>query len=488
MNYLPFFSKANTPLSFLATLLILFLLLPSSKAENVITTGTTLKVLPGTSLVSIENLVIKSGATLNNSGTLILKKNLINENVSPNSLGTGTAEFSGTTGQTISGQNIITNLTANNATGLTIGDNTRVNGNLTLTSGTITLGSDNLVLGPLAAILGAPSASVMIIVTSSGELRKEFPAGFTGTFTYPVGDDTGTQEYSPVTLVFTSGTFTAGNYVGICLNNEMYPDPNITGNYLNRYWNLTHSGITGLICNATFQYLLADVIGTESKLSCTKVNPLPWVTYGSTNATLHLLSANGLTSFGSYTGLKSTTTPLNQELANVIIPNGTTTCYDAQQILTVAGGGNTFLVENNGYVTLVAGLKISMLDGTKVNSGGYLRGYITTTSTFCGTMFAPLVANNQNEQSLGVETVVKNQFIKVYPNPTTDIVIVELMEAGLATVANVTVYSMQGGKLLQKTINGESKLQFSLLGKPVGIYMVHVQSGDRSEIAKVVKN
>ena len=64
--------------------------------------------------------------------------------------------------------------------------------------------------------------------------------------------------------------------------------------------------------------------------------------------------------------------------------------------------------------------------------------------------------------------------------------VVGLVDGG--STANVTVYSMKGGKLLQKTMNGESKLQFSLSGKPVGIYMVHVQSGERSEIAKVVKN
>lgn len=89
----------------------------------------------------------------------------------------------------------------NNATGVTIGGKTIVNGNLTLSSGKVTLGSNNLLLGPTTVFVGAPSASVMIIVTGTGELRKEFMAGFAGTFTYPVGDDTGTPEYSPVTLI-----------------------------------------------------------------------------------------------------------------------------------------------------------------------------------------------------------------------------------------------------------------------------------------------
>jgi len=465
--------------------IITIFIVNTGSADNLITPGTILKVQPGTTLVSMDNLVIKNGATLSNSGTVVFKKNLTNENVSPDSLGSGTTEVSGTVQQTISGQNILANLTVNNSTGVVIGGNTAVNGNLALISGRVSLGSSNLTLGPLAAIVGTPSASVMIIVTGTGELRKEFPADYSGTFVYPVGDDTGTPEYSPVTIIFTSPVFALGNYVGVSLKNEKYPDANITGNYLNRYWNLSYAGITNFLCNATFQYLTDDVVGTENKLSCSKVNPAPWITFGPTHAITHVLNANGLTALGSFTGLKSTTTPMNQELANVIIPNGLTTCYDAQQILTVAGNGTTFIVENGGSVTLVAGNKISMLNGAKVYSGGYLHGYISTNGTFCGTMLAPLVATNQTGETVGMEEVSKTPLIKVYPNPTSDRVIVEVM--GTTEDASITVYSMLGGRLYQRQLKGEKKYQFSLSGKPVGIYMVRVQVGDQSEIAKVVK-
>ncbi|MCX6304310.1 MAG: T9SS type A sorting domain-containing protein [Bacteroidetes bacterium] len=436
-----------------ATICLLFAGESPARADKVITSGTTFKVTAGTTVVSAENLVVKSGATLDNAGTLILKKGLTNEYATPNSIGSGTAEFSGTASQTISGQNIIQHLNTNNSAGVTIGGNTRVNGILTLTSG------------------------------------KEFPSGFTGTFSYPVGDDTGTPEYSPVTLTFSGGTFGSGNYAGVSLRNIVYPDPNITGNYLNRYWTISQSGITSFSCNASFQYVAADVSGTENKLSCTRVNPAPWVAYALTNAAAHQLTALGLGSFGSFTGVKTATPPANQELANITIPNGVSTCYDATQILTIAGSGNVFLVDNGGSVTLVAGSKVYMLAGAKVSSGGYLHGYITTNGTYCGAAFNPLVANTfLKEDELGVTPGVKNQFVKLYPNPTADIVIVELVGTDANTVASVTVYSMQGCQLLQKTMIGDAKLQFSLSGRPVGMYMVHVQSGERSEIAKVVKN
>ncbi|MEI7982334.1 MAG: T9SS type A sorting domain-containing protein [Bacteroidota bacterium] len=490
MNNQHYFLKASAWLrnsSILASSFLCFSTPPSAVAENVISSGTTLKVMSGTSIVSVDNLIIKSGATLNNAGTIILKKNLTNENTTPNIIGTGTAEFSGTVNQTISGQNVIQNLKVNNAAGVTIGDNTTVNGILTLTNGTIALGSDNLLLGPLATIAGVPSASAMIIVTEAGQLRKEFQSGFTGSFTFPVGDDTGTSEYSPVTLTFTGGTFAAGNYVGVNLVNDKYPDANITGNYLKRYWTLTQSGITGFSCNATFQYLLSDVTGTESKLSCVRVNPAPWTTYALTNTASHILSATGITSFSAFTGLKSTTTPTNQVLANVDIPNGTTTCYDATQILTVAGNGTTFLVENNSNVTLVAGNKISMLYGTKVFSGGYLLGRITTTSIYCGSTANPLVENPEKEL-LSMDENQKSQWIKIYPNPTTDYIILELNQDSDSPATYVAIYNMNGKSILSQSMNRENKRQFSLSGQPVGIYMVHVRSNERSEIAKVVKN
>ncbi|MCK9203517.1 MAG: T9SS type A sorting domain-containing protein, partial [Bacteroidales bacterium] len=423
-----------------------FLILPGispAKADNVITSGTTLKVLAGTTLVSSESLVIKSGATLSNAGTVILKKDLTNENPSANPIGPGAAELSGATAQTISGRNVMAGLTINNVAGVIVGGNTVVNGILALVNGKVTLGGNNLLLGPSATITGTPSSAAMIIVTGSGELRKEFAAGFAGIFTFPVGDDTGTPEYSPVTLTFTGGTFAAGNYVGVKLVNDKYPDGDITGNYLKRYWAISQSGITGLSCNAAFQYIAEDVMRDESKLSCTRVNPLPWTTYALTNATSHLLSANGITSFGSFTGLKSSTTPANQQLANIDIPNGTAVCYDATQVLTVAGSGAAFLIENGGNVTLVAGNKILLLDGVRVNSGGYLDAHITTTSAYCGSMANQLV-ENPAKGLLSMDENPQSQWIKIYPNPTTDYIILELNQGNDPPVAYVAIYNMNG--------------------------------------------
>lgn len=272
-------------------------------AQTIISSGTDMIISSGTTVVSGQNLDVNSGGDLNVLGTLVLKKDLINQNATADNLGTGTIEFSGTTVQNISGPNILGNMTVNNTAGVTLSGNTQVNGTLTLTSGLITLGTSNLLMGPSATVAGTPSATSMIVATGTGELRKEYAA--TGSFTFPVGDNTSTAEYSPVTLNFTSGTFGSGNYAGVNLSDAKYSNDSINGSYLTRYWNVTQSAITSFSCNATFKYLDADIIGTESDLYCSKVNPAPWITYNAATTGTNELTATGLSSFSTFTGAKA---------------------------------------------------------------------------------------------------------------------------------------------------------------------------------------
>jgi len=51
----------------------------------------------------------------------------------------------------------------------------------------------------------------------------------------------------------------------------------------------------------------------------------------------------------------------------------------------------------------------------------------------------------------------------------------------------VDVYSIQGEKLLTKLLNGERKHEFSLSGRPAGLYFIHVRCGADSETKKIIK-
>jgi hypothetical protein len=206
---------------------------------------------------------------------------------------------SGSANMPLTGSSVtVGSLEMQSGTLLTLGADAQLNGVLTLSSGLITLGNYNLTLGSSAVVSGTPSATNMIVATGSGELRKTFTG--TGSFTYPVGDNTVTAEYSPVTLNFTSGTFSSA-YAGVKLSNAKHGNNSSAANYLNRNWTVTSSGISAFSCGVTMQYLPADVAGTEASIWAGKWNGTSWAYLNQADAVNHRLTAT-VTEFGSFSG------------------------------------------------------------------------------------------------------------------------------------------------------------------------------------------
>ncbi|MCX6245402.1 MAG: hypothetical protein NTU98_11970 [Bacteroidetes bacterium] len=313
---------------FLAILLLGFTVIHSSAQGILVKSGSTMKVSSGTTVTTnaptfagnsitmdYDALNPLVTSTIDNSGTIILKGNLVNNNPGPSNLGSGLFSFTGTSSQTISGKNIFNNMTVNNTSsdGVIIAGNTEVDGTLTLTngSGTINIGNFDLLMGTGGVFAGGPfDSKTLVVATGSGQLKKKFidGTGVPRSFTYPVGGNTRAFDYSPVTLSFTTGNFSAG-IAGVNLVNSQYTaNPSITGDYINRYWNLTNNGgITSFNCNAQFNYIsgiypTGDVTGTETSIYCLRVTPTTYDLFDPANTTSHYLTATGLTSFSTFTG------------------------------------------------------------------------------------------------------------------------------------------------------------------------------------------
>ncbi len=243
------------------------------------------------------NISVASGATLNFNPAVA-----------------GTIQLNSSSQQTISGSGTLTisslaTFDINNANGILLNRSLTVNGKINLTNGLVTLGNNNLLLTSSGSITGTPSATKMIVATGVGQLRKEFASGYTGSYVFPVGDNSGSAGYSPVTLNFSAATFGTGNYVGVNLVNLKYPGDFNTGSFLNRYWTITQNAVSAFTCNADFQYEVTDITGNENEIYCIKMAPAPVQMYGIANTVLHQISATGLTSFSTFAGTQTDPVP-----------------------------------------------------------------------------------------------------------------------------------------------------------------------------------
>lgn len=173
--------------------------------------------------------------------------------------------------------------------------------------------------------------------------------------------------------------------------------------------------------------------------------------------------------------------PAARTLTNVIVGNGQTKCYNATQIISIAGNGTLFFVLSGGSVTLIAGQKILFLPTSTIQPGGYLHGYIAPSGPWCISPSMPATLMSQDE----VTNSIQLSSFKVYPNPTTGNFILEL--TGDADLVKLEIYGIWGEKILSTTLIGERRHEFSLSDKPVGVYFIRVLAGDNVETFKIIR-
>jgi hypothetical protein len=190
------------------------------------------------------------------------------------------------------------------------------------------------------------------------------------------------------------------------------------------------------------------------------------------------------TSYGqdvTFVTLPDPLVPVSLNIGNEVVTDSK--CYNATEIITVAGGGNTFTVTNTGAATFIAGLTINFLPGTTVQPGGFLHGYIAPGGPYCSN-------TKIGENTMGNDVqpaVTSNAFFHIYPNPTNGNF--TLVQKGERTYGNirVEVYSMSGEKVHNESMNGQKRHEFRFIGMPSGLYFVKVVADDYVETMKLVK-
>lgn len=209
-----------------------------------------------------HNLSINSGQLLYGTNTINLKGSITNNASYNGDATTGGVILNGPTLQDIAGTGTFGRLELNNTMGAQLDNNITLQKNFKLTTGILDLAQYLLTLGTSSSIEGSSFSSTKMIVSdgvfSNIGIKKFFSAG-ASTFTYPIG--TG-GKYTPVVL-----TITANGSVGfVRVNNINAHHPAVldANNVLQYYWEVESSNLSGFAGNMVFNYLQADVKGTET--------------------------------------------------------------------------------------------------------------------------------------------------------------------------------------------------------------------------------
>ena len=203
-----------------------------------------------------------------------------------------------------------------------------------------------------------------------------------------------------------------------------------------------------------------------------------------TTYTLTVTSFNGCVGSDAMNVVVGGVVPDNRTLQGITVGNGVTNCYDAYQVITVAGTGTIFLVQNGGSATMIAGQKISFLTGTTINSGGYLHGYISTNGQYCNTSSPSMVATSIDETG---NVIPNGDLFSVYPNPTSGSFKVKINETIKPGKSTVTLYGNLGEPVFTVEKDALTDQEFSLSGKPSGIYFLRVSTGTMQQTKKIIK-
>jgi parallel beta-helix repeat protein len=440
----------------------------------------TLQPILSSAAGACNNLKVNSGATLTLNNTLSVAGDIENNGTIT---GSGTITLNGAASQQISGDFI--GMSVNNASGITLGDHSNIDGVLNLSNGQINIGNYDLTLSSTSSITGTFSTSNMIVAEGTGILKKEFSG--TGSFTFPVGEITGAAEYTPATLNFTSGTFTSA-WAGINVFDIKHPDNSSTTDYITRYWSMSQNGISGFTCDISFTYTDADVEGTESNIFSMKYNG-SWLKLNAANTVSNLLSGT-VTSFSDATGGEegslpielilftakytdkgiliewATASEINNDYVDIQRSEDAVSFHDLHRII---GIGNTNIVNN-----------YSFLDSDISKSTKYYR---LKQVDYDGAVSYSDIISVQANSLVGLN----GDLFKFYPNPAKENLVFSNKYKGSIQVDVINVF---GQNVLSKSINNQSDnavYTFNISFLENGTYIVCVNTSDGSYYYRIVK-
>lgn len=358
------------------------------------------------------------------------------------------------------------NVTLSNSTTVNLAGDRTLTGTLTLTSGLVNLGSNTLTIGTAGSISGTFSASNMIVASGNGYLRKLFSAN--GGFTFPIGDNTSTAEYSPVIIANLSATYGGSAYLQAKVTDAKHPNNSSVTDFLSRYWTVESNDLTLTSYDIeVFYNESGDVNGTEANMVLGKYNGSTWANVGTVTAGSDKLGATALTSLSDFTGGESSALPIELLSFNAqleedgILLNWTTQSeynndyFDIQR----SSDGNIWEVIGTvqGSGTSLVPISYNYLDRNAIANKNYYR-------------LIQIDFDGKSSFS-NILLVEKNAFGKLsfYPNPVQDELFIETDFA----LANILILN-SNGQIVHQALANNKKVVLRIDHLPEGIYFLQI--------------
>jgi len=273
-------------------------------------------------------LYVSGGAKLNAStGTYIVATGTVGSAYS--FLGAGTLVMKGTATQKLNmNGTTLPKLEINNSANVILSGNAKLSQQLIFTNGKLQTGAFGLLLESSAIVSGA-GAGKFVENTGTGKLRKVITANVSNLI-LPVGNGV---NYTPLSVT-TSATYSSAEIAVNC-SGIVHPNkPTGSSGYLNMYWSVVRTGITGSV-NVTGSYVQSSVVGTESLLKTNVWNGSSWSkTGGSINITTNQVTAQITGTGGDLYAMSDAAAkiasaslindPEDKEFRSVVYPNPTT--------------------------------------------------------------------------------------------------------------------------------------------------------------------
>jgi len=224
------------------------------------------------------------------------------------------------------------NLIINNVSGITMSGAVNVNGNLILTNGLLLVTDKTLTVnGDITESKGISNMIILDDGINTGTLIK-LVSQTNLDYIFPIGDTRNITQYSPVTIMFNTGTTFNNSYVTVnVINDKLSGNTSIT-DYLNRYWILSSEGISNLNYDIILQYNAGvpnngDVVGTETNIYFGKLDGSSWTGLGKVNNIAHQLIGTTLESFSTFTGGEESVMPVELLIFTTNVLNNTVNLY-----------------------------------------------------------------------------------------------------------------------------------------------------------------